>query len=105
MGVFNKDLSETLIGHLIFHWIFPMGAIIYGITGICRQSIYVRRAPVEGVAAILYGAGFVLAGLAITGMPSLAKLQSGGFNMSFRIRLALMLAAAGLFLSAVLFIS
>lgn len=102
MGVFNKDLTETLFGHLVFHWILPAISIGHGATGIYRQSITVRGAPVESVPAILYGTGFLLVGLAVTGMPSLEKIRADGFDLWMKIRLVLAFVAAGLFLSGAL---
>lgn len=102
MGRLNKDITETLAGSLIFHWIIPAVLIVEGISGVFRHSIIVQQAPVEGVAAILYGIAFILVGLSICGMPSLTRLQARGFDLPLKIRSTLMLAAAVFFVIGVL---
>lgn len=88
------DLTDTLIGGLIFRVLIPAVAIIDGGLGVFHREINVRGAPVHGLSAILYGMGFVFFGFCTLGMPPLRQLIERGFDRSFKIRIGFAVAGS-----------
>jgi hypothetical protein len=81
---------------LILRYLIPLFSTAYGGLSLFLRQIPIRSAHVHGTPALLYGAAFVVLGLAIVGYPTMADLREGRVSRFTTVRLKAGLVVFGL---------
>ena len=93
MNASSDDIANTGVGWLLLRVVLPLALIAWGSLSILTQSIHLRSAEVTGIAAVGYGIGVFLIGMATFCMPTVSQVMSPKFATELLIRFSLLVVA------------